>query len=489
MRHKEAWIVNVILVLIDTLRRDYLSVYGNTWVKTPAFSHFAQDSVVFDNAYIGSYPCMPARRDLWTGKLEFPWRGWGPLEDNEETLPRILTRHGITTMLISDHYHLWEHGSGNYHMDFSGFHFIRGQENDRWITDPAIPIDYPAPPNRLCQHMMDVESGNDQPGAFERYRRNTFGRRSERDYFPAQVMETAMQWLEGNRTASPFFLLIDCFDPHEPFDPPYPFNTMYDPDYEGPRFIWPSYGQASQYDARELENIRALYAGELSFVDKWFGRLVEKVEELGLARDTAIICVTDHGHLFGEHNLIGKPWLGLADSNLYQELAHIPLMIRDPEQPGGRRDHRLVQMIDLFPTVLDFFNLPIPTDLHGRSLRANTAESPSAVIFGKFGEALNITDGRWVAFIPPKPEVSPIWFSGRYPHRVRVQGTCPGGYVIDLFTQDRLFPALFDLQTDPGQQNNLYSSCSDQWLQMKRLAKQRLLDYQAPTYLVDRYDL
>src|SRR5690606_31700986 len=95
---------------------------------------------VFDNAYLGSYPCMPARRDLWTGRYEFPWRGWGPLEEDDPDIIRSVTQAGVTTQLITDHYHLWERGSGNYHHFFNGVEFIRGQENDMWITDPTIPI-------------------------------------------------------------------------------------------------------------------------------------------------------------------------------------------------------------------------------------------------------------------------------------------------------------------------------------------------------------
>ena len=88
--------------------------------------------VTFENAYLGSYPCMPARRDIWTGRYEFPWRGWGPLEyDDLDFIGLISDEH--TTMLITDHYHLFEHGSGNYHFHFDGWEFIRGQENDKYL--------------------------------------------------------------------------------------------------------------------------------------------------------------------------------------------------------------------------------------------------------------------------------------------------------------------------------------------------------------------
>jgi membrane-anchored protein YejM (alkaline phosphatase superfamily) len=98
-----------------------------------------------------------------------------------------------------------------------------------------------------------------------------------------------------------------------------------------------------------MKEIRALYAGEVSMVDHWLGELLGKLERLNLMDDTMIILTTDHGHLFGEHGMIGKPWSDLGDSNMYQELAHIPLMIYHPNGIAGRRVPFLVQPVDLLP--------------------------------------------------------------------------------------------------------------------------------------------
>ncbi len=219
--------MNIIFILIDTLRRDHLGCYGNEWIQTPHLDALAQKSVVFDNAYLGSYPCMPARRDMWTGRFEF------------------------TSMVISDHYHMWERGSGNYFFNFSGAEFIRGQENDLWITDPDIPVEYPGDPERMARHAL-------RPGSFARYKRNTAHFRVEEDYFAPQVFRKASDWVERNRHLKDFFLLLEVFDPHEPFDPPFPYNEMYNPGYEGQRFIWPTYGKSDLYSAEELQEIRAL---------------------------------------------------------------------------------------------------------------------------------------------------------------------------------------------------------------------------------------
>jgi len=142
--------------------------------------------------------------------------------------------------------------------------------------------------------------------------------------------------VERNRNLKDFFLMLEIFDPHEPFDPPFPYSEMYNPGYTGQRFIWPTYGGSELYSPDELKEIRALYAGEVSLVDHWLGHLLDKVERLGLMDDTMIIVTTDHGHLFGEHGMIGKPWSDLGDSNMYQELAHVPLLIYHPKgQAGG----------------------------------------------------------------------------------------------------------------------------------------------------------
>ena len=160
--------MNVITILCDTLRRDHVGAYSGAapldqcwsreapeWsVPTPNMDRLAARGTVFDNAYIGSTPCMPARRDIYTGRLEFLERGWGPLEEDDRDLPRqvsgppnrsvqwMMEQGHRVSCLLTDHFHLWEQGSGNYHMGYTGFEFVRGIESDALYTDP---IDFPCP--------------------------------------------------------------------------------------------------------------------------------------------------------------------------------------------------------------------------------------------------------------------------------------------------------------------------------------------------------
>lgn len=480
--------MNTILILIDSLRRDFLGPYGNKWIETPNFDRLAAQSTVFEQAYVGSYPCMPARRDLWTGRLEFPFRGWGPLEPGETEIAGLAKAAGRTSMLITDHYHLWEKGSGNYHFNFSGFELVRGQENDAWVTDLTIPIPYPADPEKLARHA--------RPGSWERYCRNTAHFKSESDYFAPQVFQKAIDWLEGNQTCRDFLLVLDCFDPHEPFDPPQPYRDRYSQGYQGQSVIWPTYGPCN-LSPEELEHVRALYAGEVTMVDHWLGRMLDKIEELGLDRDTAIIVATDHGHMFGEHGVIGKPWSAIADSNLYQELAHIPLMIHYPGAES-RRVGGLVQLVDLFPTICELLELPVPPGIHGQSLVPVLLEGEepgrSVALYGRFGEAINVTDGEWTLFLwPPGAKNQPLyWYSGQLPvyGKLKVTGpmeASPWGhrYPVEV-ARGEAQSALYHVATDPGQKHNLYDYEPAQVARLVSALKAYLSEIGAPPDITAR---
>src|SRR5689334_19106720 len=123
-----------LFVVLDTVRRDYLEAYGNTWVKTPNLARLARSGVTFDNHWVGSLPCMPARREFMTGRHNFLFRGWGPIEPYDDTLLGELRKRDIFTHLLTDHDHYFELGGENYHTAFNTWEFFRGQEHDPWIS-------------------------------------------------------------------------------------------------------------------------------------------------------------------------------------------------------------------------------------------------------------------------------------------------------------------------------------------------------------------
>ena len=134
--------MKAIMVMFDSLNRRMLPPYGCDWVHAPNFARLAERSVTFDRAYVGSMPCMPARRELHTGRYNFLHRSWGPIEPFDDSMPEMLKQHGIHSHLVSDHYHYWEDGGCTYHPRYSTWEVSRGQEGDPWKGDLR---DFPIP--------------------------------------------------------------------------------------------------------------------------------------------------------------------------------------------------------------------------------------------------------------------------------------------------------------------------------------------------------
>jgi arylsulfatase A-like enzyme len=376
--------LKVLLLVLDTVRRDFLSAYGNDWVKTPNLSRLAQKSVVFDNHWVGSLPCMPARREFMTGRHNFLDRGWGPVEPFDDVLPVELRKNKVFSHLITDHYHYFELGSENYHTAFDTWDFYRGQENDPWVSL----VDRPALPEHLG-------IGSPQNTA------NRTRQIREEDFSAAKTAQAAVQWLKDNKGADNWFLQVEIFDPHEPFHCVDKYREMYGDDYKGPHFDWPFYKNVSE-PPEAVEHIRKRYAGLLTMTDHWVGKIFDQMDAQNLWEDTLVIFTTDHGTMLGEH----QTWMK-SHQPVYNEIAHIPLMAHLPgSKHAGRRVAAMTQTFDIMPTILDYMNCPLPPHVQGKSLRPvfDGGELRSDGIFGYFGMATNITDGKHVYFRNPVNE-------------------------------------------------------------------------------------
>ena len=167
--------MNIILIVSDTFRRGHLGCYGNRWISTPNLDKLAAESVIFDRAYTASFPTVPNRMDLVTGRFSFVHYEWQPLPKNEVVLAEVLGEAGYITMLVADTPHIFEDGY-NFDRGFSGWRRIRGQEEDRYVTDP-IEVRLPCSPCKLRN-----------PEGVKRYLRNVSLRQSEADYFVAQTI-------------------------------------------------------------------------------------------------------------------------------------------------------------------------------------------------------------------------------------------------------------------------------------------------------------
>jgi arylsulfatase A-like enzyme len=217
-------------------------------------------------------------------------------------------------------------------------------------------IDLPCPPEKL----------DPRPRSLERYRRNAHYFR-QRGTNTTEVLYTeAMHWLDS--APEKFFLWIDSFDPHEPWEAPARFRDLYPRNPDGEEVIWPRAGTTDRYAAADIENMRSLYKAEISQADHWIGRLLEHLTDRNLLENTAVIFCSDHGYYLGEHRFVGKLRLG-RPTPIYEELGHIPLLVRHPAGTGaGQRFAGLCQPTDLFPTLLELAGLPAVSWTQGNSL-------------------------------------------------------------------------------------------------------------------------
>lgn len=386
--------MKAIMVMFDSLNRHMLEPYGCDWVHTPNFRRLAERSVCFENSFVGSMPCMPARRELHTGRNNFLHRSWGPIEPFDDSVPELLKNNGIYTHLVTDHYHYWEDGGATYHTRYSSWEGVRGQEGDPWkgeIKDPEIP-----------EHL-----GGRQSVLWRQDWVNRKHMATEETHPQTLTFDLGLDFIKTNKDQDNWFLQIEEFDPHEPFFTHDKYKKMYPHEYKGPHFDWPNYKPVDE-TPEQIEHVRNEYAALVSMCDANLGRVLDIMDEYNLWEDTMLIVNTDHGFLLGEHD-----WWAKCVQPFYNEIAHTPLFIWDPRCGiKGARRQSLVQTMDLAPTLLDFFGVDIPQDMQGKSLKETiAADAPvrEAAIYGIHGGHVNCTDGRYVYMRAPiSPDNQPL---------------------------------------------------------------------------------
>lgn len=421
--------MNVVVIMLDSLRADHLGCYGNDWIKTPVLDQLAVESAIFEHAYAEGLPTLPFRCAAFTGKYTLPRKGWGPIDPTDNVLSEVLWNRGYKSALISDTQHMHRPPHSNFARGFDYVEWIRGNEGDAYLVDPNIEVKYD-----LFESVKSTRGRKSRPAEvvkhrYIRYLRNISGWledwwENDENRFVAQVCKAGMQWLERQKKRDNLFLWLDCFDPHEPWDPPTSFQDLYPvPEYSGPPICWFG-GYDDILSDAEVSHIRALYAAEVSLCDKWVGVFLEKVKDLGMTDNTMIIVLSDHGEFIGERGLQLKeePWP-------YEELAQIALMIRHPEGVGrGKRIKAFVDSTDLMPTILDFLKVigpnakdtafegtkfipgASPDKIEGQSLlplmSGEKEKVRDFVVSGNFNLSYRIRDENWSFYMWAPEELS-----------------------------------------------------------------------------------
>lgn len=493
--------MKAIMLMFDSLNKHMLSAYGCDETITPNFQRLKKKTVRFNNFYVGSMPCMPARREIHTGRYNFLHRSWSPLEPFDDSMPEILKKHGIHTHLVTDHKHYWRDGGATYHSRYNTYEFIRGQEGDAWkgVVDKPEYRYESGEPEEIKQRRITSRT---------QHQINVQFMQNEQDHHLARTINSGLEFIRTNQAADNWFLQLECFDPHEPFFVPEKYLRMYGIDDPAVFDGWPPYYFVTEDEERKSV-IQKYYKALLTMVDEYVGKVLDYMDEYDLWKDTMLIVNTDHGFLLGEHD-----WWGKNIMPLYNEVACIPFFIWHPECGGaGESRDALAQTIDIPATLLDFFGLDKPADMQGVSLKpaiASDTQVREYALFGYHGCHVNITDGRYVYMrAPVERDIDELYEYTLMPTRINrrftpgeLQGLtlhpgfsftkgCPVMKIPaeSIMTRgaDRFGHRLYDLVSSAKQE----SQCRDMGVAKRLLAsmEQVMRASDAPEELWDRYGL
>ena len=457
---------NIILLITDTFRFDNLGDRAKRPVRTPELDAFAaQRATEIEGFYTGSFPTIPHRTDVATGRLGWPHYPWQPIDlSGRNHIARGLARDGYATQLLCDCPHLF---NARFNQGFQAAYQHRGQEGDRHLLhlNDDITEVMPAAKTRATPSFQGRTLA-DMHRWINRYASR------EDETFCAKTAATAVQWLEENHRASPFFIWVDFFDPHEPWDPPEYLVRKYDPDYDGEPMLHCNYGPATDYSPEELNNLWAHYAAETELVDRHLGRILQKIDDLALWDDSIVVVTSDHGTSLGEHNRTGKSNICDHDERywpIYPEVGHVPFLIAGGDIPGGRRLDMLAQPVDIQPTLAELAGIDLepPEPFEGRS----------------FSQAL--LEGR--------PDHRDIAVTGTYV-RPGDEGRLPAKCVTPWVTDGRWglapvgasgSPELYDVVADPFAENDVAGANPDVVRGLSDALAAHLREHDAPHELID----
>lgn len=395
---------NVVLIVIDSLRRDFVGAYGSRRVRTPNIDALASKGLRFNRAFPEALVTVPARRSIYTGQRIFPYRnfepradlgvspGWEPIEDLDRTVVKVLRDAGYRTVQVTDNPPV------GFSQSFRPFRLSW----DTWVSIQGR-VGTRNPPETVSDHQVrrwlprGLRQNDRYLKGMKKNLANTGYGRDEEQSDAARVFGEARRQLDAlARGDKPFVLTIDSFDPHEPWSPPAKYIELYgDPAYDGSEIGVVQYGPSGYLSKAELRRARTCYAAATTMTDRWLGHFMERFYELGLDSDTAIVLLSDHGFLLGE-----RGWVGKIPDELHPEMAQVPFIVVHPEgKAAGEISHHFASTHDVAPTILSLLGVDAPGWMDGQDLSTILdGEQPPARPFhygGMFNRYFVRTD-QWV---------------------------------------------------------------------------------------------
>ena len=402
--------MNVLLIVTDSTRRDFVSAYdGDERADTPNLDSLAKEGLRFDRAVPEAMPTVAVRRALLTGTRSFPFRdwkvapklpqfpGWSGIPAYKPLFTEYLDEAGIDTAYVTDNPFLigprFERFRGT--LDISKSIYEQGEYRG-W--NKGIDKDRVASKQQIENYLLPALQGTEAEKRLQENIGFNEGRSGD-ELSGARTLKAGMDALRELKDRQPFFLGVDAFDPHEAWNVPTAFKLRFK-DREGVEPILPfktPYSKVEDLDVTEdqVDQVRELYAAELTYIDAWIGRLLNLLDDLGLAERTVVYYLSDHGILLGEHGLMGK-----ANSMLGKEIHSVPYIIRHPEgKRAGETSDYFASTHDVAPTILSFQGLTVPGKMDGEDLTVmfDGADPPERAHWTTaYADHVAAGDGRWL---------------------------------------------------------------------------------------------
>jgi arylsulfatase A-like enzyme len=386
--------MNILILDIDTLRADHLGAYGYRYDVSPSLDRLASEGALFENAFCAGLPTHPAHATLYTGRhpITHGIVSHGGKRDLPERMPflaELLVANGFATVAVDN---LFDGKRG----------FARGYE---YYINPGL------------------------------------RRKASLNVTADEINAPALKWLRQNGD-SPFFMFLHYWDPHTPYLPPERYRGMFyegepdDPDNDSLDVmqrqplgdLWSAnWFPKLRPDLTDADFVRAAYDQCIRYADDAVGEVLACLDDLGIAGDTLVLAMGDHGESMTEHDIY------FEHHGLYEPTLHVPLILRWPDRiRRGTRIPALVQHSDLLPTLLDAAEIPIPEGVEGRSLWP--------LLNGETGSLRP-----WI--VAEECTWQSAWCIRTERHKL-ILATEPGLHNMPM-------RELYDLQRDPGETKNL----------------------------------
>jgi arylsulfatase A-like enzyme len=428
---------NILWIVMDTVRADHLSCYGYYRDTTPNIDEIASEGILFENAISAAPWTPPSHASMFTGM--FPSRHgmdaehmW--LDEDFQTVAEVLRLHGYRTFAYSNNPHI--DPTRNLSQGFDTLEVTQGGKL------------------KAGSQLTDLLKATEIKIIIQNYLLMDDGAR--------RTNEVVKKWIsDAHQEETPFFVFINYMEAHARYHPPESYAMPYLPEdvnmaeaMSVGKGLLPYITGRVEYDAEDFEILRALYDGEISYLDFKMGQLFDYMEELKILDNTILIIAADHGENFGEHHLVQHAFC------VYDTLLHVPLIIRYPASfEAGIRVDEQVQLTDIFPTLLDITGIDWNEKglLQGRSLVKGGQESESAFAIAEYAI--------WIQEIKKLAEDYRKFDISKYARRLKTVRTEEFKYIWASDGRDELY----NIRQDPGELDNIIEDEPEKAMEMRAL--------------------